>query len=366
MTIEWLASAEGQVAIEALRGTDPLQARRQFPELRVEQVTAALTQARHKPRGYPLPLVTADGIQQATPLPVATRRAARLALTTDAVIDAGCGIGVDSWAFQQAGITVLAYERDPATAAVARANGIEVIVADATETPLPDLPLYVDPARRKAHRQVSGQAIRTHDPALWSPPWDWVVAHASLARVGPGLREIPADAEWHCSSINRSLVDATLWFPPRDQVDRRASVLHAGRWHEVTGPAYPARIEPVSEYLLDPDPAIVRAGLVSNIGPLIDPDLAFVTGGQAPAPWLGRTMRVLEEVPLKAVPQTCRRLGLRAVTVWARGFRPVPRLGLRDGTDGIVVLARMGPERVARAWVGVPVGAMESAHREPP
>ena len=41
MTIEWLASAEGQTTIEALRGTDPMQARRQFPGLRVEQVTRA-------------------------------------------------------------------------------------------------------------------------------------------------------------------------------------------------------------------------------------------------------------------------------------------------------------------------------------
>ncbi len=355
MTIEWLASAEGQTTIEALRGTDPMQARRQFPGLRVEQVTAALTQARHKPLNYPLPLVTAEGIQQATPIPVATRRAQRLALTTDTIIDAGCGIGVDAWAFQQAGLQVLAYERDPQTAAIAQANGIEVILADATEVALPDLPLYVDPARRKAHRHVSGQAIRTNDPTLWSPPFDWVLAHASLARVGPGLQEIPSDTEWHCSSINRSLVDATVWFPPRNQLDRRASILHKDTWHEVAGPAAAVRIEPVGDYLLDPDPAIVRAGLVSNIGALIDPHLAFVTCQQAPAPWLGRAMRVLEEVPLKAVSQACRRLGLQTATVWARGFSPVPRLGVREGTDGVVVLARMGPQRVTRACVGVPV-----------
>ncbi len=355
MTIEWLASAEGQTTIEALRGTDPLQARRQFPGLRVEQVTAALTQARHKPLNYPLPLVTAEGIQQATPIPVATRRAQRLALTTDTIIDAGCGIGVDAWAFQQAGLQVLAYERDPQTAAIAQANGIEVIVADVTEVALPDLPLYVDPARRKAHRHVSGQAIRTNDPTLWSPPFDWVLAHASLARVGPGLQEIPSDAEWHCSSINRSLVDATVWFPPRNRLDRRASILHKDIWHEVAGPASAVHIEPVNDYLLDPDPAIVRAGLVSNIGALIDPHLAFVTCQQAPAPWLGRAMRVLEEVPLKAVSQACQRLGLQTATVWARGFSPVPRLGVPEGTDGVVVLARMGTQRVTRAWVGVPV-----------
>ncbi len=352
MDVNWLASDEGQATIEALRAADPLRARDMYPALSAEQVSAALTQARHKPPGYPLRLVTAEGVQQATPVAVAVRRAARLAMTTDTIVDAGCGIGLDAWAFQQAGLRVLAFEKDPATAAVARANGIEVTCADVHDAELPDAPIYVDPARRKAHRHVSGQAIRTHDPRQWSPPWEWVLAHASVARVAPGLREIPEDVEWHCSSIRRSLVDATLWFAPRDLVDRRASVMHEGVWHEVVGPAAPAEVRSVGEYLLDPDPAIVRAGLVSNVGALVDAHLAFVTADAAPPGWQGRVMRVQDEVPLKQVPAACRRLGMERVTVWARGFDAPPRFGMPEGADGIVVAARLGPQRVARAWVG--------------
>ncbi len=356
MDVRWLASDEGQATIDSLRGVDPLRARALFSHLSPEEISAALSQAAHKPAGFPLRLVTAEGIQQATPIAVAQRRAARVALTQGTVIDAGCGIGVDAWAFQQAGLTVMAYERDPTTAAVARANGIDVTCADITQQPLPPGCVYVDPARRKAHRDTHGQAIRTHDPAQWQPPWQWVQRHAQLARVAPGLREIPEGAEWHCSSINRSLVDATVWFPPLNGVDRRASVLHEGQWHELTGPPSPAETG-LGEYILDPDPAIVRTGLVSNLGGrLLDPRLAFVAFDNQPPSWMGRCMRVLEEAPLKSVASACRRLGMQRITVWARGFDPVPRLGLREGRDGIVVLARLGPRRVARAWIGVPVG----------
>lgn len=350
MTVTWLASDEGQAVIESLRGVDPLQARGLFPALSTEQITAALTQAKHKPTNFPLRVVTPDGVQQATPVAVATRRATRLARSVDRVIDAGCGIGMDAWAFTQAGLEVLAYEHDQQTAQIARANGIEVITADVTSSDLPDIPLYVDPARRKRHAQADGQPIRVHDPHAWQPPFDWVLRHASLARVAPGLREIPPGTEWHCSSMDRTLVDATIWFAPLAAVDRRASVYHRGVWHELIGPAAARVAGPVSEYLVDPDPAIVRSGLVTNTaGTLIDPALAFVTFDQRPPAWFGRAMRVVEEVPFRAVKQAC---AGRRMTVWARGFPRVPDLGITHGMDGVVAVARVGPARKPRAWIG--------------
>ena len=357
---EWLASTEGQAAIEQLRGVDPLRARTVLPQFSAEQISAALTQARFKPAGYPLALVTIDGIQQATPVPVAQRRAARLAETDDTVVDAGCGIGLDAWAFAQAGLQVIAYERDPQTAEVARANGIDVHLGDVTEVDLPDAPLYVDPARRRAHADAAGRPIRVRDPEQWSPPWSWVQQHAAIARVAPGLRDLPEGAEWHCTSLGRSLVDATVWMPPRGRVERRASVLHDGQWHELTSPVAAPNIDDVAGYILDPDPAIVRTGLVTNAaaacgGWLLDPQLAFVTCSAPPPPWLGRAMRVLDEVPLKRVKAACRAHGLDGVTVWSRGFQRPPEVGVSQGQQGIVVAARLGVDRVARAWVGIPV-----------
>ncbi|MCU0299475.1 MAG: class I SAM-dependent methyltransferase, partial [Candidatus Nanopelagicales bacterium] len=161
MNVEWLASQEGRDAIASLRGVDPLQARSALPGVDADLVSQALTQAQHRPVDFPLALVTRDGIQQASPVAVARRRATRLAEAgvTD-VIDAGCGIGLDSWAFAEAGLNVVAVEVDPTTAAVARANlagfGVEVRTGDATSMALPPGVLFVDPARRREHADADG------------------------------------------------------------------------------------------------------------------------------------------------------------------------------------------------------------------
>ncbi len=109
MDVDWLTSDEGRAAVMALRGVDPLKARALLPGLPAPLIADALTQAQHRPEGFPLPLVTIDGIQQSTPLDVAVRRARRLAdAGVRTVIDAGCGIGTDSWAFAGAGMHVIA------------------------------------------------------------------------------------------------------------------------------------------------------------------------------------------------------------------------------------------------------------------
>lgn len=367
MDVDWLSSDEGRAAIAALVGVDPLSARTQLPQLRPDRVAEALTQARHRPADFPLPLVTVDGVQQASPVEVATRRARRLAQEgVDTVIDAGCGIGLDAWAFASAGLRVVAFEIDPATAQVARANlaGLDVDVrnADVAAADLPaDAVLYVDPARRHDHRDAQGRPLRIHDPGQWRPPWQWVLdqsLHRSVvARIRPGHRDLPPGVEWHCTSIGRRLVDATVWFPPLARVERRATVLGGTEQHELVAAGGPPPVGEVGRYLIDPDPAIVRSGLVAEAaqvaqGRLIDDHLAFITTDATPPAWLGRTMEVLEQASLRAVPAACRRLGLRSVTVWARGFDPPPSITVPEGRDAVVVAARLGPRRRAVAWVG--------------
>ncbi len=369
VNVEWLTRDEGKAAIAALVGVDPLLARKLLPALSAEQVTEALTQARHRPADFPLPLVTPTGIQQASPIPVAQRRAARLAASgVPTVVDAGCGIGVDSWALARAGLHVIAYEIDPVTAQVARANlaglDVEVREGDATATDLPDGILFVDPARRREHSDASGQALRVHDPSQWRPSWDWVLEQARhrpvVARIRPGHRDLPANTEWHCTSMQRRLVDATVWFDGLANTDRAASVHDGHAWHELKGPVEPSHTAKVGAYLIDPDPAIVRSGLVTNAanlvdGHLVDPDLAFITCDQLPPAWLGRAMRVLEPVTLKSVGQVCRRRGLPGVTVWSRGLGKPPQVDLPQSQHAIVVVAAIGRPRAVSAWIGEPV-----------
>ena len=367
MDVDWLASEDGRAAIAALRDVDPLRARSLHPHLSAQQVADALVQAQRRPPHFPLPLVTTEGVQQASPAQVAERRAARVAASgTATIIDAGCGIGVDAWAFAHAGLQVIAYETHPDTLAVARRNlaGLDVDVrhADVTTVDLPPgVALYVDPARRLEHRQADGRAIRPHDPQLWRPPWDWVLQQAQqrpvVARIRPGHRGLPDGVEWHCSSISHRLVDATVWFPPLAQSPRRATVATGTQVHELTGSQVPPVIGPVARFIIDPDPAIVRAGLVAHAagaagGHLLDEHLAFITTEVLPQAWLGRCMEVLEPVALKRAAAVCRRLGLPSATLWARGFERPPRLSMAQGQEGVVVTARVGSKRRTHAWVG--------------
>jgi len=66
-------------------------------------------------------------------------------------------------------------------------------------------------------------------------------------------------------------------------------------------------------------------------------------------------MEVLEQTALKRIAATCRRHGIESATVWARGFDSIPRTGLREGRQGIIVAARVGDERRTTVWVGRPL-----------
>jgi hypothetical protein len=368
-TVAWLVTGQGREAIRALTGVDPLRAGSILPGLDRDRLAAALTQARHRPADYPLPLVTVDGVQQASPPEVAIRRAHRVAASgVRTVIDAGCGIGMDAWAFAHAGLQVIAFEVDPPTAQIARVNlaGLDVDLRceDVTVHPLPDGLLFVDPARRQRHQDSRGRPIRVHDPEQWRPAWSWVMqqvdsGRAVVVRTRPGQRDVPEAAEWHCSSMGRRLVDATAWFPPLAQTGRRASVHDAHGWHELSGPPLAAVTGPASRYIVDPDPAIVRSGLVMNAAAvtrshLLDDRLAFFTCADPPPSWVGRSMRVIQQVPLKQVRTACRQHGLNSATVWARGFQKVPDIGVPHGQDAIVVAARLGDRRTSTAWIGIP------------
>jgi hypothetical protein len=86
----------------------------------------------------------------------------------------------------------------------------------------------------------------------------------------------------------------------------------------------------------------------------LDERLAFFTCDQTPPSWVGRSMRVVQQVPLKHVRAACRRHGFRSATVWSRGFQQAPDIGVPHGQEAIVVAARLGERRTSTAWIGTP------------
>jgi hypothetical protein len=110
----------------------------------------------------------------------------------------------------------------------------------------------------------------------------------------------------------------------------------------------------VSAWLVEPDPAVIRAGLVSVLaahldGHLLDPRIAYVACDSQPRPGsLGAAFAVLDEVPFGRKPMRAwlRARGYGDVVVKKRGINVVPeelRTALRltgDGPTATLVLTR--------------------------
>ncbi|MFI6410498.1 methyltransferase domain-containing protein [Streptomyces sp. NPDC050585] len=349
---EALLTDEGRGLLADLRHYDPAQELAVASRLRrdhpAELVSAALGQARLRQRAvakfgaddaYAM-FFTPHGVEQSTRASVARHRAAAFArLGVRSVADLCCGIGGDAIALARAGIAVLAVDRDPLTAAVARANAaalgladlIEVRCADVTEIDTsPYDAVFVDPARR-------GGRGRIFDPEAYSPPLSWAVdtarraPHAAL-KVAPGIPHevVPEEAEAEWISDGGDVKEAVLWFGTAPG-SVRATLLPSGASLAVRGtpPAPPVR--KVGRYLYEPDGAVIRAHLVAEVaarldGGLVDETIAYVTADELrPTPYAA-AYEITDELPfnLKRLKALLREREVGTLTVKKRGSAVEP------------------------------------------
>ncbi len=372
----WLLTDEGQRLLLAAEDAadDPLLAQSTLRRTAsAEHVAAAITQVRLRrhaaakfgeqaERMY----FTTEGLEQATRLPVARHRAARIqASGASTVIDLGCGIGGDLVAFADAGLTCAGVDLDPVRVAVAEANlaalglGGAVTVADGTvvdTTPF-DI-VYADPARRSAKG-------RTFDADGWTPPWSFVetlFARDACVKVAPGIPHslVPAGVEAEWVSDHREVKEAVLWSARLATTRRRATVIGDGGLATLTDEDDPgAPTGPVGEFLYEPDGAVIRAGLVTAVaagvgGHLVDEHIAYVSADAAYRTPFARGYRVLEEVPYREKPLRAllRERNIGRLTIKKRGVAVVPeelrkRLSLRGEEEATLVLTRVAGKGTA-------------------
>jgi SAM-dependent methyltransferase len=374
-----LLTAEGRALVDSLTPYDEAGAlaagesarRRGHP---ADRVAAAQSQARLRTRarlrfgpGADRLWWSADTLEQATRPAVAARRAARFAAALppgSLVADLGCGAGSDTWALAAAGLRVLAVDHDPLAAGLAAANAVERGLGDRVEVRCGDVrdvdlssvdAWFADPARRAGGRRVL-------DPEGWSPPWSWVVAAAAaapagMAKVAPGIDHaaIPSGATAEWVSEGGDLLEACVaWGPLADPVVRRRAVLLPGE-HVLddSGGVPEPPLGPPGAYLLEPGPAVIRAGLVSVVaaeldGWLLDPRIAYIAADAAGATPFATRYEVLGEAPfgLKPLRAHLRGLGYGDVVVKKRGVAVDPeelrrRLRLGGGSPtATLVLTR--------------------------
>jgi hypothetical protein len=347
---------------------------------------------------------TRPALEQASSQAVASYRCQRFAGCAR-LLDLGCSIGGDTLALSRLAPTI-GIDLDPLRLSMAAANlagaNLEalspahetlLIQADlrdplpmrfSTDLPVPGLPVpgltvpnltvpdltgfknlsglytgaFFDPARRTNERRVF--SVNHYQPPLeviqgWLPH---IPALGVKLSPGVDLSELESyQGEVEFISLKGELKEAVLWLGPLKTAQRRATILPGE--HTLTGaPDQPSddeaavRLSEPLDYLYEPDPAVLRAGLVRTLGEQLDaaqldPDIAYLTSDRLVETPFARAYQVEEWLPfgLKRLRSTLRQRGVTRVVVKKRGSPLQPEalireLHLRPAEDGV------GSERI--------------------
>lgn len=319
-------------------------------------------------------LFTDEALQQASAAPVARHRARRLADAVPAgvVHDATCSIGTEVAALRDVAPQVVGSDVDPVRLAMARHNlgpGADLCRADALHPVTRDATVVVDPARRSGGR-------RRFDPRDYQPALDQLLDtyrdRDLVVKCAPGvdfdqLSRLGFDGEIEVTSYGGTVREACLWSAGLADpgVRRRASILD--RCEQVTD-AEPADcpVRPAGRWIIDPDGAVVRAGLVRHYGARhglwqLDPHIAYLSGDHLPPAVRG--FEVLDRLSFdeRRLRQALSALDCGSLEILVRGVggsKADPdvlrrRLRLRGTQSLAIVIARIGPGPAGRATVFV-------------
>ncbi len=355
-TFSWLCSPAGttllaELAHHPLAETDLLpeleRLRRRFPPAFAAAALELTLLRRRAAAKFPHAerlFFIREALEQASAAPVAAHRAARLVTYDRAVADLGCGIGGDTIASALAGAQVTAVDRDPLRLAICQANlqalGLEqqvtLLCRDLLVEPPPSAHLlFCDPGRRRGGE-------RRFSPEAYEPPLShvlgWRLTTPALAlKLAPGIDPelLPADAELEFVSLNGDLKEAALWCGPLATTSRRATLLRTHPDGRVTtdtlvSATQPvervARTRPPAAFLYEPDPAVIRAGLVRDLAHMLDaaqldPQIAYLTAPEPTTSPFVRVWPVLTWLPfgLKRLRAVLRELEAGPITVKKRG-----------------------------------------------
>ncbi|UAK29692.1 class I SAM-dependent methyltransferase [Nocardia asteroides] len=323
-------------------------------------------------------LFTDDALQQATPTLVARQRAARLAGRT--VHDVTCSIGAELVELARVCPAVLGSDLDAVRLAFAahnlgphwheaaepgplasaggpaeRTRNVMLVRADALRPSSRDTVIIADPARRADGR-------RTHDPAALSPPLpDLLAAYAGrdlAVKCAPGLDfdRLGWSGEVEVVSLDGSVREACLWSAGLTEsgVTRRATVLSSKGAAWTITDAEPDDIDERApgQWIIDPDGAIVRAGLVRHYASKyalwqLDPRIAYLTGDTVPEGVRG--FRILDRMDFreKILRAELHRRDCGPLEILVRGVDVDPdalrsRLKLRGTRPHTLVITRIG------------------------
>lgn len=404
-----LLSPQGHAALQSAQALQPREVDylshfqslcRQYPAAltRAALETAILRQeaiAKFPPHIAQCLYLNRQAFEQATSFEISCYRAERYSTqgSLACILDLGCSIGGDTLAL--AGVSpVIGVDLDELRLHMARANLAALVALPASPIRYPadfvqadlthSLPfarrgsigLFFDPARRTAGGRVF--SVEEYHPPL-SAIKDWLEHYPMLGvKLSPGvnLAEVhnyPAEVEF--ISLSGELKECVLWFGPLRRVARRATLLpsraqlSADDLLSIT--AIHPRLNQPQEYLYEPDPAVLRAGLVRHLAEQInatqlDPDIAYLTSQTAINTPFARRWEIEAWFPfqLKRLRTFLRQHQIGRVTVKKRGSPLEPQalvreLRLQGSAERIVVLTHYRGEPIVIICLPTPPPAVK-------
>ena len=236
-----------------------------------------------------------EALEQATSWQIAQHRAQRFQ-SADWILDICSSIGSDSLALAEHA-PVIAFELDFLRASIAKHNS-DIINPNNSIYNINqfiDNSLYInnnvntflffDPARRSDSK-------RKFDVNDYLPPLNtvhsWKNAKGIGIKLSPGVdleQLTDFDAEIEFISLNGELKEAVLWMNQLKTGQKRATILSAGlTLIDLSTPNLP--ITPPQNYIYEPDPAIIRSGMVTSLAKdfqnlsQLDPQIAYLTSDE--------------------------------------------------------------------------------------
>ena len=315
---EALDSPEGEALLEALsvfdeeRAAAATQRARSLASSEVARAALATTFARRRggasgkfPDAHSM-FFTRAGYEQSTSQAVSRHRAGRFA-GMGKVVDLCCGIGSDTIALAERAGFVDAFDLDADALACAALNLHAAGLDDKARFALDDAAnasfdgasaAFADPSRRRGNDRV-------RDVAAYSPPLHVLLARTRelpdgklCLKVAPGidledraivepLGGLPLEAEF--TSERGTCKEAALWCGALARGDgaRRATAIDANGVHSFDGdPSVAAQATALQSCIGDPDPAVIRAGLIGALCSdrhwhVLDRRIAYVTNDKA-------------------------------------------------------------------------------------
>jgi hypothetical protein len=316
---------------------------------------------------------TRPALEQASSQEVSRYRCQRFA-GCELLLDLGCSVGGDTLSLANLAPTI-GFDLDPLRLAMAGANLARANLeahAPAHETLFVQADLrnslpvhasgqtgaFFDPARRTAERRIF--SVQRYLPPLDSLS-NWLPSIPALGvKLSPGVDLVELESyagEVEFISLRGELKEAVLWLGPLKTAQRRATVLLGavnpptpftltGEPDPQNEPPSSVRLSEPQAYLYEPDPSILRAGLVRTLGiqldaAQLDPDIAYLTSDRLLDTPFAKVYQVEDWLPfnLKRLRSLLRQRGVARAVVKKRGspIRPealIHDLRLQPASDG--------------------------------